>query len=276
MSNGSVLVTGASSGIGEATVAALVGHGFHVWATVRKRADGERLADTHGGRVSVLRCDVTDEGQVAELGRQVTAAGPLAGLVDNAGTAIPSPLEFLPLAELRRQLEVNLVGQLAVTQAVLPALRSARGRIVVVGSAGDRIAVPMLGAYHASKFGLVGLTDSLRAELAPSGVRVVLVEPGVIATDIWSTGRTVGEALLAGLPPAAAVTYRAQIDRTRRDAARAVEKGLSPSVVADVIARALTAKRPRPRYLVGIDARAAALVALLPHRVQYRLTAARA
>ncbi len=276
MSDGSILVTGASSGIGEATVAALVGHGFHVWATVRKRADGERLADRHGGRVSVLRCDITDEGQVAELGRQVTAAGPLSGLVDNAGTAIPSPLEFLPLAELRRQLEVNLVGQLAVTQAVLPALRSARGRIVVVGSIGDRVATPMLGAYHASKFGLVGLTDSLRAELAPSGVRVVLIEPGVIATGIWSTGRTVGEELLAGLPPAAAGTYRAQIDRTRRDAARAERQGLPPAVVADVITRALTTRRPRPRYVVGRDAQVAALVARLPYRLQYRLTAARA
>ncbi len=274
MSRGTVLVTGASSGIGAACVASLRGAGFEVVATVRSEADEQQLTAQYAGRVTVLRCDVTDAGQVAELGRHVGDLA-LAGLVNNAGTAVPGPLEYLPVEELRRQLEVNLVGQLAVTQVALPALRRAGGRIVMVGSIADRIAGPMLGAYHASKFGLLGMTDSLRAELAPSGVRVVLVEPGVIATSIWNTGQSVGEDLLAGMPPDAEERYGAQIDAKRTEAARAGERGLPASAVADVITQALTTKRPRPRYLVGRDAKAAAVVAGLPFRLRYRLTAAR-
>jgi len=271
----SVLVTGASSGIGEATMHELVRRGFHVWATVRRAQDADRLSEQHGERITVLRCDVTDAEQVAAVGEQVRRRGALHGLVNNAGTAIPAPLEFIPLDEFRRQLDINLTGQLAVTQAVLPSLREARGRVVNVGSIGDRIAGPMLGAYHASKFGLVGLTDTLRAELAPAGVAVVLVEPGAIATPIWTTGAASGERLLADLPREALSHYAAQIDRTRKDAARAAKRGLPPSAVAVVIAKALTVKNPRPRYLVGRDAQIASVVARLPYRLRYRLTAAR-
>lgn len=270
---GSVLVTGASSGIGEATVGALIGCGFHVWATVRRDVDEQRLLAIHGDRVTVRRCDITDPDQVAGLGTEVLASG-LVGLVSNAGIAVPAPLEYLPLDDFRHQLDVNLVGQLAVVQAVLPALRRTRGRVVVIGSIGDRIATPMLGAYNASKFGLLGLTDSLRAELAPTGVRVVLIEPGVIATRIWSSGRVRGEELLADAPPEAATLYRSQIDRIRADAERAKHRGLPPSAVASVIARAMTSGNPRPRYLVGRDAQIASLIARLPHRLRYRLTAA--
>ena len=184
MSHGSVLVTGASSGIGQAAVTALVERGFQVWATVRTEVDERRLLATHADRVTVRRCDITDADDVAALGAEVAARGRLVGLVNNAGTAVPSPLEYLPLDQLRQQLDVNLVGQLAVVQAVLPALRTTRGRVVMIGSIADRVALPMLGAYHASKFGLLGLTDTLRAELAPSGVRVVLIEPGAISTRI--------------------------------------------------------------------------------------------
>jgi NAD(P)-dependent dehydrogenase (short-subunit alcohol dehydrogenase family) len=271
---GSVLVTGASSGIGEATVSALVQRGFHVWATVRREVDEQRLVAEHADRVTVRRCDITDPEQVSALGADVVAAG-LVGVVSNAGTAVPAPLEYLPLEQLRYQLEVNLVGQLAVVQVVLPALRRTRGRVVVVGSIGDRIATPMLGAYNASKFGLLGLTDSLRAELAPSGIRVVLVEPGMIATRIWDSGRTRGEELLATAPPEATRYYQSQIDRLRTEAGRAADRGLPASAVADVITKAITARNPRPRYLVGRDAHVAALIARLPHRLRYRLTAAR-
>lgn len=269
-----VLVTGASSGIGAATVAALVEHGFDVLATVRSERDEEALGARHGNRVTVARCDVTDAEQVAALGRQV-AGTLLRGLVNNAGVAVAGPLEFLPLAELRRQLEVNVVGQLAVTQAVLPAVRAARGRVVMVGSIAGRVAGPMLGAYHASKFALLGLTDTLRAELAPLGVRVVLVEPGAIDTPIWRTSTERGEALVAGMPPEATDVYGRQIRRALAGAERTAQRGLPASAVAEVVIDALTVRRPRPRYLVGRDARSAAMVARLPHRLRYHLTAAR-
>ncbi|MEO7058510.1 MAG: SDR family NAD(P)-dependent oxidoreductase [Lapillicoccus sp.] len=275
MIGGSVLVTGASSGIGEATVTALIDRGFQVWATVRTDVDEQRLLATHANRVTVRRCDITDPDQVTALCTEVVARGGLVGLISNAGIAVPSPLECLPLDQLRHQLEVNLVGQLAVIQAVLPALRRTHGRVVVLGSIADRIALPMLGAYHASKFGLLGLTDSLRAELAPSGVRVVLIEPGVTSTRIWNTGRVRGDELLAAAPPETTSRYEAQIDRARNNALHSANRGLSPSAVASVITKAMTITNPRPRYLVGRDAQTAAMIARLPHRIRYRLTAAR-
>jgi NAD(P)-dependent dehydrogenase (short-subunit alcohol dehydrogenase family) len=270
-----VLVTGASTGIGAATVHALVTGGVRVWAGVRREEDGQRLASEHGDRVQVLRFDVTDGEAVAAAGERVVAAGPLDGVVCNAGVALAGPLEFLPVTALREQLEVNVLGQLRVIQAVLPAVRAGSGRIVVVGSIGGRVAGPMLGAYHASKFALVGLTDSLRAELAPWHISVILVEPGAVATPIWARGLANADRLVAQMPPRAQEVYAAQIADARKRAERSAQRGLPAHEAATVIVRALTARHPRPRYLVGRDALVASIVARLPYRVLYRLTAAR-
>jgi NAD(P)-dependent dehydrogenase (short-subunit alcohol dehydrogenase family) len=273
------VVTGASTGIGRACVAELARTGAQVWASVRTDKDEEELRRDHPD-VRVLRLDVTDADSVRAAGEQVTAAGPLHGLVNNAGVALPAPLEHIPIEVFRRQLEVNLIGQLAVTQAMLPALRKAReqdmdARIVMIGSIGGRIAAPMLGAYHVSKFGMVGLADTLRAELAPSGIRVILIEPGAIATPIWERGESAGNELMDQITPEATERYSAQIAVARKGAARSAKRGLPPPRAAAVIVKALTAPNPRPRYLVGPDAHAAAVVAQLPHRLRYRLTAAR-
>jgi NAD(P)-dependent dehydrogenase (short-subunit alcohol dehydrogenase family) len=271
----SVLVTGASTGIGAATVQALLAGGVRVWAGVRREEDGRRLVSEHGDRVQVLRFDVTDAEAVTAAGERVVAAGPLNGVVCNAGVALPGPLEFLPITAFREQLEVNVLGQLRVIQAVLPAVRAGSGRIVVVGSIGGRIAGPLLGAYHASKFALVGLTDSLRAELAPWHIPVILVEPGAVATPIWTRGLANAAQVAAEMPARAQEVYAAQIADARRRAERSAERGLPPPEAAAVIVRALTAPRPRPRYLVGRDALVASVVARLPFRLLYRLTAAR-
>lgn len=280
MSPRSYVVTGASTGIGRACVAELVRRGARVWASVRTDRDAEELSREHGDAVRVLRLDLTDAESVRAAGEQVTAAGRLHGLVNNAGVALPGPLEYIPIEAFRRQIEVNLTGQLAVTQAMLPALRQARdqgrdARIVMIGSIGGRIARPMLGAYHASKFGIVGLADTLRAELAPSGIPVILIEPGAIATPIWSRGAEAGDQLMAGAPPDARQRYAAQITSARNEAARSARRGLPPPRAAAVVVTALTAASPRPRYLIGPDAHAAAVVARLPYRLRYRLTAAR-
>lgn len=275
----SFVVTGASSGIGRACVDELVRTGARVWATVRSSEDEEALSRIYPSTVSVLTMDLTDPESILAAGRRVCSAGPLDGLVNNAGVALPAPLEHVPLDRFRYQMEVNLVGQLAVTQAMLPALREAAGfgspRIVLVGSIGGRIAGPMLGAYHASKFGLVGLSDSLRAELAPIGIRVTLIEPGVVATAIWERGSKAGEEVLAQLSATALDQYSGQIAVARNDAARAARRGIPAQRAASVIVKALTSRNPRPRYLVGTDARIAAQIAQLPARVRYRFTAAK-
>jgi NAD(P)-dependent dehydrogenase (short-subunit alcohol dehydrogenase family) len=270
-----VVVTGASTGIGRATVAALAAAGVRVFPTVRREADAQSLRSQMGDAVTPLLLDITDSDSVAAFGEQVVAAGPLSGLVNNAGIAVPAPAEYLPIEAFRRQLEVNLIGQLAVTQAVMPALRAGGGRIVTVGSIGGRLAGPLLGAYAASKFGLLGLTDSLRAELAPSGLRVILIEPGAVATPIWLRGRTTGDEIRAGLPAEANRRYAAVSQKLAADAERSTRHGAPPEAVADVIVRALTVKNPRHRYLVGRDAYALSMIARLPHRVRYRLVATR-
>lgn len=276
----SYVVTGASTGIGRACVDELAGTGARVWASVRTDADEESLRRDHPDAVTVLRVDVTNAASIRAAGLQVLAAGPLTGLVNNAGVALPGPLEHIPIEVFRDQLEVNLIGQLAVTQAMLPALRESReqdadARIVMVGSIGGRIAGPMLGAYHTSKFGLVGLADTLRAELAPSGIKVIVIEPGAIATPIWSRGIAAGNEMLAGLPDEGRQQYADQIAAAQSSAAKSAKRGLSAARAARVVVRALTAGNPRPRYLIGADAHAAALVAQLPQRIRYRLTAAR-
>jgi NAD(P)-dependent dehydrogenase (short-subunit alcohol dehydrogenase family) len=274
----SYVVTGASTGIGRACVDGLVAAGHHVFAAVRTDTDEQALQAAHPRGLEVLRLDVTDEASVRAAGVRVCAAGPLHGLVNNAGIAQPGPLEYLPIEAFRRQIEVNLVGQLLVTQAMLPALRAARAagddaRIVMIGSIGGRIAGPMLGPYHASKFGLVGLSDSLRAELAPAGIRVIVIEPGAVATPIWTRGARAGDTATEAMPAEARTRYERQLAGARANAVRAARRGIPPERAAAVIIRALTGPRPRPRYLIGPDAHLASVVARLPYRLRYRLTA---
>jgi NAD(P)-dependent dehydrogenase (short-subunit alcohol dehydrogenase family) len=263
-----VVITGASTGIGAACALRLAQSGWRVFAGVRKAEAGEELKRRAGPTLEPLLLDVTDAATVSEAARRVTAAlgsGGLAGLVNNAGIAAGGPLEFVPLAEFRRQFEVNVFGVLTVTQAFLPLLRAAPGRIVNMGSISGRIASPFLGPYCASKFALESLTDSLRLELRPHGVRVALVEPGAIATPIWEKSVRHGEEVERGYPLEAHALYgeglagiKAQIDEASRSAE-------PPTLVAAAVEHALCARRPRTRYVVGRDARLAALLhTLLP------------
>jgi NAD(P)-dependent dehydrogenase (short-subunit alcohol dehydrogenase family) len=191
--------------------------------------------------------------------------------VNNAGVAVSMPLEFLPLAELRRQLEVNLVGQVAVTQAFLPHLRTARGRIVNVGSIAGHSALPFLGAYAASKHALEAVTDALRVELQPFGIEVVIVEPGTIATPMWRKGAEGFQELATGMPDDLERLYGERMQAFRRAATAAAQRGEPADNVAEVVERALNAKRPKTRYLVGRDARRRARVERLPDRLRDRV-----
>ncbi len=209
----------------------------------------------------------------AETVAHALGDAPLSGLVNNAGIAVASPLEFVPLDALRRQLEVNVTGQVAVTQAFLPSLRSSRGRIVNMGSVSGRFASPFMGPYSASKFALEALSDSLRLELRPWGIHVSILEPGVIATPIWRKSLLAADELATGMPEEAHTLYGRAIQAIRQR----VESigGVPAERVARVVAHALTARRPRPRYVVGRDARVAVGLSYLPTRMRDWLVAKR-
>jgi NAD(P)-dependent dehydrogenase (short-subunit alcohol dehydrogenase family) len=264
MAHGTVVVTGASTGIGRVTALRLASVGFTVLAGVRKEEDGEALRSANA-RVEPVRLDVTDAEQVAALAARV-GSGPLAGLVNNAGIAIAGPLEGIPLDEIRRLYEVNVFGLIAVTQALLDPIRAARGRIVNIGSIGGRVALPLLGPYAGSKHAMEGITDSLRRELRPWGIQVSIVRPGPVATEIWESGNATADDLIERMPEAA-VHYGAAIESSRAWAAQRASEAVPPSAVAEVVAHALTADKPRTRYLVGPRVRLlATLSTVLPDR----------
>lgn len=274
----SVLVTGASGGIGRAVVSSLLAAGLRVWAAVRTEEAALRLRREHGGEVRLVIFDLTDPDAVAAAADAVIADGPLYGLINNAGAALPGPLEYVPIAQFQRQLDVNLTGQLRVTQAMLPALRAGAtewgaARIVMMGSLDARIVGPLFGPYAASKHALVGLSDALRTELHPARITVTLIEPGVIATPIWERGTAVLGQLQPGLPDRGG-PYRSIMNFAQRYVSRLSGHGSSPDRVAHAVLDSLIRPSAPPRRVVGIDARiVTGLLAILPARVIYRLTA---
>ena len=268
MSKGYVIITGTSSGIGEACVRHLAALGFNVFAGVRKQEDAVRIA---GPRVEPVIIDVTDDDSVAAAAEHIRASvagAGLAGLVNNAGIAVAGPLEFVAIEEFQQQLEVNVTGVVRTTQAMLPLIRQARGRIVNMSSIGGRVALPMAAPYNASKFALEGLSDALRRELRPWGIEVALIEPGAVATPIWDKGVDQAAQLERDAPPEVRERYGAVIDRLRQASEKNRTEGVPPHEVAEAVAHALTASRPKTRYLVGRDAKMRAPVAkVLPARV---------
>ena len=269
----SVLVTGASRGIGRATVLRLAARGWNVVAGVRRAEDGEALSAAAPGRITTVQLDVTDEQQIATLDGALPAR--LDALVNNAGVVVGSPIEAVPLSELRRQLEVNVVGQAAVTQALLPRLRASRGRVVFVSSLSGRVATPLMGPYSASKFALEGMADALRMELAPWGIRVILIEPAQTDTDLWRHAEEDLDESVAAISQPHRELYEAHIAGFRRTIPRSQRVAVPAETVAAAIEKALTNRRPRARYVVGRGARAQALLAqLTPTPVLDRLLSA--
>ena len=264
MESQAIVVTGASSGIGADTAITLARLGYTVFAGVRGDADAVRTEAAHPN-LRAVRLDVTDVASISAAARTVEASGlTLRGLVNNAGIAVAGPLELLPVDELRRQFEVNVFGAVAVTQAFLPALRAARGRVVFVGSIAGRLAVPFVGPYGASKFALRALADALRVELRPFGVSVALIEPGSVKTPIWQKGRDEKDRLLALLGSEAPALYGGAIDALFATTAQQERAGMPVAQVSAAIVDALTARKPKANYLLGASARAGSVVALLP------------
>lgn len=265
-----VLITGASTGIGEACALHLDRRGWTVFAGVRREDDGRRLAAQASDRLHPLLLDVTDpEGIKAAVRRveEVLGGSGLDGLVNNAGIAVGGPLEYVSLDQFRWQFEVNLFGLLQVTQMALPLIRRAGGRIVNIGSIAGKVTSPMVGPYCASKHALEALTDALRIELVPWGIQVSVVEPGVVVTPIWDKGLREMDDALGAMPSEAHERYDVLIRGFRRMLGGAARRGIAPDVVVRAIEHALTARRPKPRYLLGRDARLRLLAQrVLPRR----------
>jgi NAD(P)-dependent dehydrogenase (short-subunit alcohol dehydrogenase family) len=265
------LVTGASSGIGETTTRVLVGRGHRVFAGVRRPEDAARLTRELGERCVPVLLDTTEATAIVKAAATIAAAGDLDGVVNNAGIAVSGPLEFLPLDELRKQFEVNVIGVVAVTQAMLPLLRRTHGRVVIVGSVGGRTALPFVSPYNASKHAIDAIAAGLRMELVPAGVDVSLIEPGAVRTPIWERSDRSAAALLEKLPPRAIELYGTTLERMRKFAEATGKRGIAPEIVANAIVHALEDPHPKTRYTVGRDARIQLALRGLPDRVRERL-----
>jgi len=247
-----VVVTGASTGMGASAARELAGRGFHVLAGVRRDRDADAI---RAAGIEPVILDITEPGQVAALAARVGRDDrPLHALVNNAGIQVNGPVEALPMEQWRRVFEVNLFGHVAVTQALLPALLRSRGRVINISSIGGRAAMPTYGAYAGAKFALEAVSDSLRREVAPLGVRVVVVEPGGVRTEMARRGIATANDLAAGMTPEQNERYGGLVQAINSLMATGTQSGLTADAAARVIARAVTARRPRTRYTAGRDA----------------------
>ena len=259
-----VVITGTSTGIGAASALLLAEKGFWVFAGVRNAADGDALAARSSGELTPIPIDITDEPSIsAALDVVEGAVGQrgLFGLVNNAGIVKPAPLELQPMADFRRQLEVNLIGQVAVTQAFLPLIRRGNGRIVNVGSIGGRVVLPLHGAYSASKFGMEAVSDALRLELRQWRIPVSHIDPGATETAIFGKTLAAIDEIEQTLREEGHAEYDGQITSIRRLVEKTAAGAAPVGDLSETVAKALTAKKPKSRYLAGHGADAAVALA---------------
>lgn len=265
------IVTGASSGIGAATAARLANAGAVVFAGVRNDHDCATVGALNS-RIRPLLLDVADAHSIAAAADAVSQSGlALHGLVNNAGIALAGPLEFLPMERIRHQFDVNVFGAVAMTQAVLPQLRTTKGRIVFVGSIQGRLTAPFLGPYSASKYALEAITDAFRMELTPFGIGVSIIEPGAVKTPIWKKGAEAKDELVRTMPAQALTYYGDAVEIVAKRAGAEERDGLPADRIATLIEHALCAPKPRARYVVGQPAQLQALIAHLPTRLRDRM-----
>jgi NAD(P)-dependent dehydrogenase (short-subunit alcohol dehydrogenase family) len=265
MDKGMILVTGASTGIGRGCTLRFAELGYRVFAGVRKKSDGETLRADGSGLIEPVLLDVTSAESIAKALR-VVGDQPLAGLINNAGIATVGPLELVPVEAWRKQFEVNVIGLVAVTQACIPLLRRGRGRIVNIGSISGRCPLPGSGVYDSTKFAVEAISDALRMELDPWRISVSLIEPGDIATPIWEKCLRTADDLNRQVAPERYALYRRLMTKARQEAEQATRKALPVSAVVKVVEKAMTARKPKTRYVVGRDAWLLLLLNWLPDR----------
>jgi NAD(P)-dependent dehydrogenase (short-subunit alcohol dehydrogenase family) len=265
---GIAIVTGASTGIGAATARELARRGFHVLAGVRRDQDADAI---RGPGVEPLIIDITNPDHIRALASRVHGdpqGRAVRALVNNAAIQANVPIEAFAIDEWRRMFEVNLFGQIAVTQALLPALIRSKGRVVNISSIGGKVAMAAYGPYAGTKFALEAVSDSLRRELAPFGVQVVVVEPGAVRTEMLGRAIATAHELVSRMTPEQSQRYGGLVQAVNTQAVLSTKSGLPADAAAKVIAKAITARKPRTRYTVGRDAAMiTCLVRILPDRI---------
>jgi NAD(P)-dependent dehydrogenase (short-subunit alcohol dehydrogenase family) len=266
--NKSILITGSSTGIGRASALRLDKEGFQVFAGVRKSSDGDALKKASSGRLIPIILDVTESESITKALETVSKKtnGELYGLMNNAGVSNGAPVEVTPISALRDVLEVNVIGLFAVTQAFLPLLRKSRGRIVNTGSLWGLTALPGVSVYSSSKYAVEAISESLRVELRPFGISVSVLEPGVIATEIWKKGMAKVEDLALNANPDIYKLYD-PLGMSYKNMIK-TQKYLSPEAVADRAYHAFTAKKPKYHYVIGNDAKFLTAIEHLPGRIR--------
>lgn len=268
------MVTGASTGIGAASARELARRGFHVLAGVRKGTDADSLRATN---LEPIILDITNEAEIAALVKRITddpERRPLRALVNNAGVGVNAPVETLPLSEWRRLFEVNLFGHIVMTQALLPKLIESRGTVVNISSVGGKVAMATYGPYAGTKFALEAVSDALRREVEPLGVKVIVVEPGAVTTDMLGRVAVSGERIVSAMTTEQRSRYAALMHSIISQAQAAFPKGVPAAEAGRVIVDAIMSKRPRTRYTVGRDAAIIVrLIRLLSDRMLDRLLA---
>ena len=269
-----VVITGTSTGIGRACAERMAEEGWTVYAGVRKDDDGEALKASAGGDVRPLILDVTNDDHIsalrARLGEELGGDG-LDGLVNNAGVSEGGPIETVSDDAWRWHFDVNVFGVLKMTRECLPLLRTARGRVVNIGSNGGRVAAPMMAPYSAGKFAIEAISESLRFEVEDFGMKVACVEPGEVRTEIWSKADEQLARVVATLDSDTKARYERHLDMLYGFVAEGTKRGIPASKVADAVQHALTSARPKHRYLVGPDAKMAGVVSRLPDRLRHRM-----
>lgn len=268
-----IVITGASTGIGAACAVGLAKRGYRVFAGVRKPEDGDRVRQEGGDNLSSLILDVTDQSTIdgaVQTVQEAVGEGGLYGLMNNAGISVNGPLEFVSPEELRWQFEVNCVGQLAVTQAFLPMIRKAKGRIISTGSVGGFVTTPLLGPYCMSKYAMEAFSDALRVELKPQGIHVILLEPASIATPIWDKGLEGAQEIFANPPDGYMERYAGFVKGIQKFADQGKNSASNPDVVLDAVVHALESPRPKTRYIMGAGAGQRRFLHRLPDKLRDR------
>jgi NAD(P)-dependent dehydrogenase (short-subunit alcohol dehydrogenase family) len=259
----SVVITGASRGIGRTTALLLDRSGFKVFAGVRRPQDGEQLVRKSKGNIFPVVIDVTKQDTIdsaaVQIANVVKNSG-LWGLVNNAGIAVAGPMEFMPIERIREQFDINFFGQISVTQKFLPLIRQGKGRIVNISSKEGILSMPLVGPYCASKFALEAFSDALRLELKQWNIPVAIIQPGTIATQIIEQSISSAEECVRDLPRHAGELYNECFIAARKTAAKVLKAAIPPEKVARTILKALTDKKPKYRYTVGIDAKALSIM----------------